>query len=199
MLLELHIKDFVIADDLKVSFKEGLNVITGETGAGKSLIVNALELLAGGRASQESIRPGAEQAVLTGVFLVKDPERLKALEELGIEPEEEMVIRRVISPSRTRIFINDTPVTVQAVKAITEGLIDLHGQHEHQSLLQRAIQRQLLDAFGGHIALVRDVEEAFRKYETLKEEIARAEAEARERAQRIDILRYQIQEIDNSG
>jgi DNA repair protein RecN (Recombination protein N) len=199
MLLELHIKDFIIAEDVRVSFDEGLNVITGETGAGKSLIVNAIELITGARASQDLIRPGASQAVLTAVFSINNLPSIQSLKDLGIELDDELVIRRVISPSKSRLFVNDTPVTVQTVKSLSEDLVDLHGQHEHQSLLQRSVQRQLLDAYGGHTELLKEAEEAFLQYEDLKKQIERTEAEARDRAQRIDILRFQIQEIDASG
>ncbi len=194
MLRELRIRDFAIVDNLSLTFGEGLNVITGETGAGKSIVVDAVELLLGGRASSDVVRAGAEEASIEAFFEMSGN---PLLDSLGIDADDGVIVRRVVSrASRSRAYLNDSLVTVQTLSAFGRGLVDLHGQHEHQSLLSPAVQRALVDSFGRLEGLVREVGELYRRYRDLHATLAEIKEKARERAQRIDLLRHQIGEID---
>ncbi|NOZ25712.1 MAG: DNA repair protein RecN [Nitrospirae bacterium] len=194
MLRELRIRNFAIVDSVGVSFEEGLNVITGETGAGKSLVVDAIELVLGGRASSDSVRAGAEEAWIEALFEVGES---PLLESVGLSGDDGVIVRRVISRAgRSRAYINDSLVTLQTLAAFGRGLVDLHGQHEHQSLLSSAVQRGLVDSFGRLNPLVDEVSRLYERYRSLVETIESIRGKARERAQRIDLLRYQSDEID---
>ncbi len=199
MLQELRIRDFVIVDSIEVQFQEGLNVVTGETGAGKSILVNALELLLGARGSQELIRPSSKEAVVEAVFTATEP--LKAdLRELDIPVEDEIIIRRVLSSTgRNRAYINDRTVTLQGLQQVSMGLMDLHGQHEHQSLLRTSSHRDLLDHYGGLMPQREKVERLFRQYTDLQKRLREAKETSMQRQQRIDLLQYQIREIREAG
>ncbi len=197
MLRELRIKNFAIVDKLGLSFEEGLNVITGETGAGKSLVVDAVELVLGGRASSDSIRAGADEAWIEAFFEIKDS---LLLDSIGIACDEGVIVKRVVSRTgRSRAYINDSLVTIQTLSAFGKDLVDLHGQHEHQSLLSPAVQRGLVDSFGRLDGLVKEVGKLHDGYRSLLNTITDIKEKARERAQRIDLLRYQVAEIDAAG
>jgi len=199
MLRELRIKNFAIVDKLKLrlSFEEGLNVITGETGAGKSLVVDAVELVLGGRASSDSVRAGADEAWIEAFFEIKDS---PLLDSIGIACDDGVIVKRVISRTgRSRAYINDSLVTIQTLSAFGKDLVDLHGQHEHQSLLSPAVQRGLVDSFGRLDGPVKEVGKLHGSYRSLLSTITDIKEKARERAQRIDLLRYQIAEIDTAG
>jgi len=194
MLKEINIKNFAIVSDLTVDFQRGLNVITGETGAGKSIIVNAIELLVGGRASTDFVGAGAEEAHIVGIFDIDDRGILK---EMDIPVDEYLIVRRVISRSgRSRVYLNDSPVTLNKLIDIFQSIVDIHGQHEHQGLLNTSAQRRILDEFGNLQELSDDVYQLFYRYKKLQEEIETIRARARDRAHRIDLLNFQIQEID---
>ncbi|VAX34242.1 DNA repair protein RecN [hydrothermal vent metagenome] len=197
MLRELRIKNFAIVDKLGLSFEEGLNVITGETGAGKSLVVDAVELVLGGRASSESVRAGADEAWIEAFFEIKNS---LLLDSIGIACDEGVIVKRVVSRTgRSRAYINDSLVTIQTLSAFGKDLVDLHGQHEHQSLLSPAVQRGLVDSFGRLDGPVKEVGKLHDSYRTMLSTITDIKEKARERAQRIDLLRYQIAEIDAAG
>ncbi|GMT46563.1 MAG: DNA repair protein RecN [bacterium] len=197
MLRELRIKNFAIVDKLGLSFEEGLNVITGETGAGKSLVVDAVELVLGGRASSESVRTGADEAWIEAFFEIKNS---LLLDSIGIACDEGVIVKRVVSRTgRSRAYINDSLVTIQTLSAFGKDLVDLHGQHEHQSLLSPAVQRGLVDSFGRLDGPVKEVGKLHDSYRTMLSTITDIKEKARERAQRIDLLRYQIAEIDAAG
>src|SRR5687768_4178225 len=152
MLTELRIRNLAVIDSVTLPVAPGFNVLTGETGAGKSIIVGALGLLLGERASSELIRTGADRAVVEGVFDVEDKvEIAEMLDERGMELEEGRVVlrREVTAAGRTRAWINDTTTTAAALAEISRGLVNLHGQHEAQTLLDEESQRHILDAFGG--------------------------------------------------
>ena len=151
MLTELRVRDLAVIADVRLPLKPGLNVLTGETGAGKSMLVDALALLLGERASTDLVRPGAERAVVEAVFEPRrDPDLGRIADELGIDlGEEALVVRREISAEgRSRAWANGSPTTVGALARLGGFLVDLHGQHEAQSLLKPAAQRDILDAFG---------------------------------------------------
>ncbi len=199
MLQEVRIKDFIIVDTLTIRFTEGLNVVTGETGAGKSILVSAIEMLLGSRGSSELVRPSAKEAMIEGVFLIKEDTK-KRLQELGLSDDETMIVRRSLSPSgKSRVYVNDSPVTLQTLQRVTADLVDLHGQHEHQSLFKTSSQLQLLDAFAGTEELVRKVQTLYKEYMSLKRELEEMREKSKERQHRIDLLSFQIKEIESAS
>ena len=202
MLSELRIRNFALIDDLAVRLGPGLNVLTGETGAGKSIVVGALSLLLGERASSDSIRAGADRATVEGVFeLENGGEVPRWLEAHGMEADEGVVIlrREVAREGRNRAWINGSPVTAALIGEIGGLLVSLHGQHQHQTLLNRQEQRAILDAFGGHEELIERVAAAHRELGRVEREIVGLEQRRREALQRADFLRFQVDEIDSVG
>ena len=174
MLRYLQVRDFAIVDAIEIEFGEQLTVLTGETGAGKSIVLEALGLVLGDRADSDMIRDGASQASITAEF---DAERNQGvqmlLDEQGIDTGETCIVKRQLGKGgRSRAFVNGSPVTVQQLKQLGELLVDLHGQHEHQSLLRRDVQRELLDAHAGHDDLTRRVAAAASRCRALNAEIA---------------------------
>src|SRR5690554_3436907 len=158
MLRSLHIRDYALIEALEVEFDSGLNIITGETGAGKSILPGALKLILGERASTEAVRTGAKKAVVEGVFDGADEGRLPDLLRANeIEPNDSgvLIVRREVSSTHSRAFVNDTPATLPVLREVAGHLLDLHGQHEHQSLLRTETHLELLDDFGGLGGLVR--------------------------------------------
>lgn len=197
MLQRLYIRDFALIEELEVDFDSGLNIVTGETGAGKSIIVGALKLILGDRASTDVVRPGGKKAIVEGVFETgSDPELGRLLEENSIELMPQLILRREISSTNSRAFINDSPATVSLLKRVASELVDLHGQHEHQSLLRPEKHLSLVDGFGGLDGLVRSCREhydAVREISERREEMASRE---RELGQEREFLQFQITEID---
>jgi DNA repair protein RecN (Recombination protein N) len=198
MLTHLQIRDFAIIDAVELELRPGLTVLTGETGAGKSILVDALQLLAGGRAGAEVVRHGAERAEVSATFdLGKAPRELKQwLEEQSLAGGTELVVRRVVgSDGRSRAYLNGQSVPVQLLREAGNILIDIHGQHEFQSLTRSAEQRELLDGYGEHTALVGQVGIAHRVWLELLNRTLELESKARERDARLELLRYQVQEL----
>ncbi len=205
MLLELHIRDFALIDRLRIEFAPGLNVLTGETGAGKSIVIDALQTVIGGRASAEFVRTGRDHATIEAVFRVSPAGRAAALlEEMGVldpdDPDSVVLRREVLKTGRSRGWINGHPVTVSQLAAIGAELVDIHGQHEHQSLLVAHKQLELLDAYGGPelLALANQFATAWQRLVQGRRELAAIVAGERERARRIDLLRFQVEEIDQA-
>ncbi|HXY97820.1 MAG TPA: DNA repair protein RecN [Steroidobacteraceae bacterium] len=199
MLTHLQIRDFAIIDAVELELRAGLTVLTGETGAGKSIIVDALQLLAGGRAGAEVVRHGAERAEVSGTFdLAQAPRELKQwLEEQSVGAGTELVMRRVVgSDGRSRAYLNGQSVPVQSLRDAGNILIDIHGQHEFQSLTRSASQRELLDAYGSLTALTSQVGIAHRVWLGLLNRTLDLESKARDRDAKLDLLRYQVQELD---
>jgi DNA repair protein RecN (Recombination protein N) len=197
MLRELHIRNFAIVDHLRLTFSDGLNVITGETGAGKSLIVNAIDLILGGRARTEQIRSGSDEARIEAFFEIRDN---AVCDEMGINCDEGLIVKRVITKGgKSRAYLNESMVTVQALSSLGDGLVDLHGQHEHQSLLSPSVQRNIIDKFGRLDPLVKKLGELYSRYQSLSRTIRDSREREREREQRIELLRYQVSEIESAG
>ena len=197
MLRTLHIRDYALIDALDVAFDSGLNVITGETGAGKSILLGALSMILGERASTEVVRTGAKKAVIEGTFDEAGTPTLRALLEAhGYEAGTEILLRREISASQSRAFVNDSPCPVGFLKEVASHLIDLHGQHEHQSLLRVDTHLGLLDAFGGLGALLAAYQKAYAEVETLVRERKTLVARERELRQQKELYAFQIEEID---
>src|SRR5881628_882506 len=182
MLRELRIRNFAVVENVTVPFAPGLNVLTGETGAGKSILVDAILLVRGARAQTDVIRADAESATVEAVFAVPDGGVAAALDEAGLTVEEgEVVIRRELSRSgRHRAFVNDAAVTVGLLERLGDALVQVHGQHEHQRLLEPVRQLDLLDRFA-------DAEPLRERFAALF---------AKHRAQREDLLRFQVSELD---
>ena len=197
MLREMRIRNFAIVEGIDIQFGEGLNVITGETGAGKSIIINAIELLTGGRSSSEFVRSGKNEASLDAFFEIDGSAILKSM---NIPVDGTAIVRRVINKNgKSRAYINDRPVTVQTLSRFGQELIDLHGQHEHQSLLSVVEQRKILDAFGGLTPLTEAVGKLYAGYNELSGRLRDIKNSEREREQRIDMLKYQINEIKTAS
>lgn len=201
MLTELYVKDFALIDELRIEMGPGFNVLTGETGAGKSLIIDAVGLVLGGRATSDMVRTGADEAVIEGVFDITDLESLAALlSEAGIEAEDGTLIvtREIARSGKNKCRINGRTVTLGMVAEVGAALVDIHGQHEHQSLLHVSRHLELLDRFGGSKIwpLRREVEELFTRLSGLEKELSRLRADGREKARRMDLLRFQVNEID---
>jgi DNA repair protein RecN (Recombination protein N) len=202
MLLELRIRDFAVIRDLSMELGPGLNVLTGETGAGKSILIGALSLLLGERALSETVRAGADRATIEGVFdLSAHPELLARLEEFGFPREGEFLIlrREVQAEGRNRAWINGSPATAAAVGAFGRALVDMHGQHEHQTLLHPEEQREILDRFAEAGELATEVGRRHRTLAELQEERAHREERRRELETRADFLRFQLNEISEAA
>lgn len=206
MLLELHIRDFALIDRLHITFTPGFNVLTGETGAGKSIVVDALQTVIGGRARSDLVRSGQEAACLEAVFeLEPDAPARAVLEELDVldeaDPDTVLIRRDVFSNGRSRCRINGHPVTVTQLAVLGELLVDIHGQHDNQSLMKTAHQLNLLDAYGGRelLALRERFGETWRRLMRARRELQQLLEDERERARRIDLIRFQVEEIDAAG
>ena len=200
MLRTLSVRNFAIIDRLDLEFGPGFNVLTGETGAGKSIIMDALNLLLGGRAGVEMVRGGAERATIDAVFDVTASPELRALvAELGFDLEDDQlfVSREVAANGKSACRIGGRPAGVSQLKALGEWLVDLHGQHEHQSLLAVARHLDMLDDWGGKPvqSLRSDVAVAFQKVQSLRREKEDLEKDARERAHLLDLYQFQVKEI----
>ncbi|HEX3866174.1 MAG TPA: DNA repair protein RecN, partial [Gemmatimonadaceae bacterium] len=200
MLTELRIKNFAIIESLTLSLGPGLNVLSGETGAGKSIIVGALGLLLGERASADVIRTGAERASVEGVFDVSDrPEIGSLLDERGIEVEDSaVVLKREVASGRARAWINGTTVSAAILAEVGRSLVDLHGQHEAQTLLDPDAQRRILDAFSGATGLADDVKHAHDALSVVVREIADLKARRAAAERRADYLRHVVHEIGDA-
>lgn len=198
MLMNLQVRDFAIVDRIDIEFESGMTVLTGETGAGKSILVDALGLVLGERGNAQLVRNGAKRAEFAAQFDVSAlPAVSMWLEEQALDLDDECLLRRVInSDGRSRAFINGNSVPMSQLKAIGELLLDIHGQHFHQSLGRREIQRDLLDHFGGLLERRAQVATHFIEWKSLSErldELANAEAD---RASRLDLLTFQLQELE---
>jgi DNA repair protein RecN (Recombination protein N) len=199
VLTHLQISDFAIIDAIELELRAGLTVLSGETGAGKSIVVDALQLLAGGRAGAEVVRHGAERAEVSGTFdLSHAPRELKQwLEEQSIGAGAELVVRRVVSADgRSRAYLNGQSVSAQSLREAGNILIDIHGQHEFQSLTRGGPQRELLDGYGCLTTLSGQVGIAHRVWLGLLNRTLDLESKARDRDARLELLRYQVQELE---
>lgn len=199
MLIHIHIWNFAIVEKLDIEFESALTVLTGETGAGKSILLDALSLALGDRADTSVIRHGSDKAEISVSFSTHDaPEAEAWLTKNEMASENECIIRRVINRnSSSKSFINGIPATIQQLRELGEMLVDLHGQHEHQSLLQRDVQRELLDDYGGHKNMLSKVAEQFRQYHDLQKQLARLTQSNQDRDARLELLRYQVQELES--
>lgn len=202
MLLELRVANFGLIDQLTLQFDTGFQVLTGETGAGKSLLVDALVLLVGGRASADHIRSDAEEAVLEAAFLLPAESRvLSRLQELGLvrQDERELIIRRVLSRSgRNRLYVNGSLTPLHLLQSLAGTLVDIHGQHDQQSLLSSPTQLDVVDGYGR----LRDERKTFgnhyERWRRLHQELAETEARLLEDRQHEELLRFQCRELEGA-
>jgi DNA repair protein RecN (Recombination protein N) len=202
MLRHLQIRDFAIIDSVEIEFSGGLTVLTGETGAGKSIIVDALELLAGGRAGADVVRAGAERADIAATVDISGTggELRHVLEEQSITHDGELQLRRVIgNDGRSRAWLGGQSVPLQVLSRAAELLFDIHGQHEFQSLVRQGTQRELVDAYGRLEALAGQVRSAHSVWLALLNRSLEIESAADERSSRLDLLRHQVHEIEALG
>jgi DNA repair protein RecN (Recombination protein N) len=199
VLTHLQIRDFAIIDAIELELRPGLTVLTGETGAGKSILVDALQLLSGGRAGAEVVRHGSERAEVSGTFdLAQAPRELKQwLEEQSLGGSEDLIIRRVVAADgRSRAYLNGQSVPLQLLREAGNILIDIHGQHEFQSLMRASAQRELLDGYGKHENLTAQVGIAHRVWHEILNRTLDLETKARDRDAKLELLRYQVQELN---
>jgi DNA repair protein RecN (Recombination protein N) len=226
VLLELHVRNLAVLAEASVSFGDGLNVLSGETGAGKSIVVDSLFLLAGARASSDLIRAGAEALTVSGIFAPEGDGWRRVLEEAGLamdsagpdeppgragserpaaaagaEPAEVLVRREIGHNGRNRVFVNDQPTTLRLLADLAPHLLRIHGQRDEMELLASDLQREWLDSSGGEEAsrLVARAGEAYACHARLAERLARLRGDERLRHERIDLLRFQAGEIDASA
>lgn len=204
MLLELSIRNFAIIDDLKINFSKGLNVLTGETGSGKSIIIEALGMVLGGRGTRDLISTGADRAILQAVFVLEDEnDSIRSfLDEQGIPIDEDglLIISREISinsPSISRI--NDKVVTLTILNKISHRLVDIFAQHEHQSLLNTSNHKTIIDSFGDHKHrnLLDEIASIYQGYKENRQLLSEMDIDVMERERLIDLYRFQIDEIDS--
>ena len=201
MLTELRIRNFAIIESLTLPLARGFNVLSGETGAGKSIIVGALGLLLGERASTDLIRTGADRATVEGVFDVADrPEIAALLDERGIDAEESFVVlkREIVGAGRARAWVNGTTVSAAILAEVSRLLVNLHGQHEAQTLLDQDAQRRILDAFAGATETAAAVRDAYDGLARVRREIADLRRRRADAEKRADYLRHVVQEIEGA-
>ena len=198
MLRSLYIKNYALIEEISVEFEHGLNILTGETGAGKSILIDALGLLLGDRASSEVVRKGSEKAIVEGSFAVGDLARVRRLlDEAELDSSAELLVRREISTKgQNRCFVNDSPISLNLLKEIGDELVDLHGQHDHQALLHPETHIDFLDDFGDHKQLLSTYRESYHRLSGLsskKRELHELELRLKEKK---DLYEFQAREID---
>lgn len=198
MLSQLRIKNYALIDDLEIEYISGLNVLTGETGAGKSIVIGALSLLLGERAETEIIRTGATTCEIEGTFAVK-PTFFDNFIDLPIDKTDTILIRRKIeSNGRSFSYINDQSVTTNTLKRLGDFLVDLHGQHEHQSLLRIEFHREILDDFAKLKPMVNDLQKLFNDYQNRQRQLDNLSQQIRQRKERRELDEFQYQEISTA-
>ncbi len=202
MLRELLVENYAVIERARVCFHAGLNLLTGETGSGKSIVVDALGLLLGGRASADSVRRGAERARVAGIFEVCDhPPVRQLLATAGIETEdgELLIEREILAGGKSRAYIGSRPVAASLLKELAPQLADIHGQHDQQLLLFRDAQRDMLDAFAGARDLLASVAAAYGQWQAAGKELEELERSEQERLRLVDLWEFQRKEIESAG
>jgi DNA repair protein RecN (Recombination protein N) len=198
VLVELAVENYAVIEKARVRFHPGLNLLTGETGSGKSIVVDALGLLLGGRASPEMVRTGAERARVSGIFEVAEsPALAKLLEDAGIEMEDrELLVEREIQAGKSRAFVGNRPATAALLKDLAVHLADIHGQHDQQQLFSPAVQCDMLDAFAGTDDLTTQVSDAFKAWKRAAVECEGLDRNAQEKLRLADLWSFQRKEIE---
>ena len=199
MIQSLYIKDFALIDELEVQFGEGLNILTGQTGAGKSIIIGALNMILGERADTEVIRHGADRAISEATIKMNENPDLKSLlTENEVEFGEYLILRREIRQTGSRAFINDTPVNISVLKAAGDLLVDLHGQHDHQLLLKEENHRGVIDSFGEIDPVLEAYQIEFIKMKMLQKELSSLKKRESELQEKTELYRFQVNELEQA-
>lgn len=198
MLTHIHIRDFAIVERLELDLERGMTALTGETGAGKSILVEALGLALGDRADVGVIRHGADQAEIIAQFDLCDAADARDwLQQQDLAVDDECLLRRVVTAEgRSRAYINGRPAPVQSLRELGDLLVDIHGQHEHQSLLRRNTQRQLLDDYAANGDLLLQLDHVYRNWDQRQRELCELRSAAADRSARLDLLRFQVEELE---
>lgn len=200
MLLEISIRNFAIIEEISLTFDNGMTVLTGETGAGKSIIIDAMNMMLGARASTEVIRHGQPKAEIEGLFSVeRSPQLLAILEENGIAFEDDLIIRRdIFQNGRSVSRINGQMVNLTTLKAVGQHLVDIHGQHDQEELMKPSLHIRMLDEFGDDqfVAIKRAYQDTFEKYRLLRKRVIEQQQNEREHKARIEMLEFQMAEIE---
>jgi DNA repair protein RecN (Recombination protein N) len=201
MLTHILVKDLAIVSSLELECASGMTALTGETGAGKSIMIDALGLALGDKADAAMIRAGCERAeIVAGFDLGSVPGARAWLAEQDLDEDGDCLVRRlIVRDGRSRAYVNGRPATGAQLRDLGNLLVDIHGQHAHQSLLRANAQRDLLDAYGGHGGLAESVASAYREYRVLDHQLAALESARQERAERLDLLRFQVEELAALG
>ena len=202
MLVNLHVKNFAIIDEIDVDFSSGLNILTGETGAGKSILIGSIGIALGARVSQEIIGKHGDSAMVEIVFQIEDEETKGKLSGLGVDPDEgQIVISRRITGSRSVNRINGENVSVSVIRQVAALCIDIHGQHENQSLLQKDKHLAIVDEFATKqcVALKQEIAALYREYTALKKQWQDEDVSDEERARELSFLEYEKQEIEQAS
>ena len=203
MLRALNIRNFALVAELDIELSAGLTVITGESGAGKSILLDALGLVLGARAKRSQLRPGTDACDVSAEFdIAERPACQAALAELALSSANEeaaCLVRRTAGEGRSRAFVNGVPATLAVLQSVTEPLVDVHGQHEHRQLLRREVQRRLLDEFGVPPALVEETVRCHGEHAALAEQLAERHQAVASANERERLLRYQIEELEGLG
>jgi DNA repair protein RecN (Recombination protein N) len=201
MLSELRIKNFVLIEDLRLDFSPGLNILTGETGAGKSILIDALSGVLGEKMTTDVIRTGYERAMLEGVFdISRLPEVQRIISDAGIDCDDDtLVLRRELYASgKGRCFANAAQIPIQKLKEISEYLVDIHGQNEHQNIVRTAKHREILDSFAGHASQLSQIRELHTRLGELREKMESFKIDEKEKARRIEYLTFALKEIESA-
>jgi DNA repair protein RecN (Recombination protein N) len=199
VIKKLYIRDFALIDELSVGMQPGLNILTGQTGAGKSIIIGALNMILGERADTDVIRHGADKAITEAEIYIGQHEPIrKLLDDNAVEYREDLILRREIRSSGSRGFINDTPVTITVLKAVGDYLVDLHGQHDHQLLLKPEHHRVVVDSFGSLDAVTADYREAYEDFRDLERELRALKRRERDLRDKLQLYEFQVQELDEA-
>jgi len=198
MLSQLKINNYAIAENLEVEFQSGLSTITGETGAGKSIMIDALSLALGGRADSHAIGNKSDKAQVIANFDIHNNALAKLwLEEKSLDADGECILRRVLSKDgKSRAFINGMPSPLQDVKALAELLINIHSQHQHQQLLKKETHRELLDAFCENQTQVKELQQAYKQWKNIQKQLSSLQENQTNRLGRIEFLKFQLEELD---
>lgn len=200
MLKSIHIQNFALAHNLSIQLEKSLNIMTGETGTGKSIIVGAISAVLGGRVFTEVVRTGADKAIIDAIFEIKNLEEVqKLLSEKGLGNGEEMFLRREISTKgQTRAFINDIPVTITTLSEVGDLLVDIHGQNEHQSLLRKETHRYFLDAYGQLDTALINVSQSYFSVQEAKENLKQLEDKRKILEEKQELYQFQVEEIEKA-
>ena len=198
MLKHIRIRNFAIIDHIDIEFHAGMTALTGETGAGKSILLGALGLMLGDRADSDNVRVGSSKSEISAEFDISKLEHIKLwLKEKELDTETDCLLRRRLSEDgRSRAFINSTPVPLQDLRELGEMLVDIHGQHEHQSLMRSDMQRQLLDDYSQHKPQLTELKNIYQQWKKVSTEFQQLQDDSKNRSDRLDLLRYQVGELD---